>query len=195
MAHYFENDNSLKSKERQIKIMIQNQTFTFITDYGVFSKSGLDFGTRTLLETLPLEKIKGNVLDFGCGYGPIGIYIAKNTSSKVHMIDINKRSLKLAKKNVDLNHVNVKIYESDIYNQVEEKFDFIISNPPIRVGKNILYNILVGAKKYLKKNGELWIVINKNQGAKTVFQELSKIYQTEIVKKHKGFFIICAVNN
>lgn len=112
MAQYFENDNTLKSEEQIKKVKINNQDFEFITDNGVFSKKGLDFGTRTLLETIPLDRIKGKVLDFGCGYGPIGIYISRNTSAKVHMIDINRRSLKLARKNVDLNHVNVKIYES-----------------------------------------------------------------------------------
>ena len=92
MAHYFENDDTLKSKERQILVKINNINFSFLTDYGVFSKNGLDFGTRTLLETLDTSKISGKVLDFGCGYGPIGIYIAKTTNSEVHMIDINRRS-------------------------------------------------------------------------------------------------------
>lgn len=195
MAHYFENDNTLKSEEKIVKVKINNQDFEFITDNGVFSKKGLDFGTRTLLESLPLDKIKGSILDFGCGYGPIGIYISRNTTAKVHMIDINRRSLKLARKNVGLNHVNVKIYESDVYSNVEEKFDFIISNPPIRVGKEILYKILFEAKEHLKKNGELWIVINKNQGAKTIAFDLKKEYTVEIITKKKGFYIIKAVNN
>lgn len=195
MAHYFENDDSLKSKEKQIKAWINQQEFTFITDHGVFSRNGLDFGTRTLLEALPIEQIKGKVLDFGCGYGPIGIYIAKKTSANVHMIDINRRSLQLAKENQKINQVNAQIYESNIYENIEESFDYIISNPPIRVGKEILYKILIGAKQYLKKNGQLWIVINKNQGAKTVLKDLTKNYQTEIIKKQKGFFIIRAVNN
>ena len=195
MAQYFENDNTLKSEEQIKKVKINNQDFEFITDNAVFSKKGLDFGTRTLLETIPLDRIKGKVLDFGCGYGPIGIYISRNTSAKVHMIDINRRSLKLARKNVDLNHVNVKIYESDIYSNVEEKFDFIISNPPIRVGKKILYKILFDAKEHLNQKGELWIVINKNQGAKSIALDLEKQYTVEIVNKYKGFYIIKAINN
>lgn len=195
MAHYFENDSSLKSEEKKIKIKIRNQDFILITDYGVFSKKGLDFGTRTLLETIPIEKITGKVLDFGCGYGPIGIYIAKNTNAKVHMIDINKRSLTLAKKNMDLNHVQVQIYESNIYQNIHEKFDYIISNPPIRVGKKILYQILLEATDHLNKKGELWIVIHKNQGAKTIVKDLSNVYQTSVIKKHKGFFIIQAIKN
>lgn len=190
MAHYFENDENLKSKEQQILVNICDIPFQFMTDYGVFSKKGLDFGTRSLLETIDVSKIQGKVLDFGCGYGPIGIYIAKTTNSEVHMIDINRRVLGLARKNVSLNHVNVNIYESNIYENVKEKFDFIISNPPIRVGKEILYKILFQAKDYLNTNGELWIVINKDQGAKSVAKDLEKEYFVDIVNKKKGFYII-----
>lgn len=190
MAHYFENDDTLKSNERQILVKINNINFSFLTDYGVFSKNGLDFGTRTLLETLDTSKISGKVLDFGCGYGPIGIYIAKTTNSEVHMIDINRRVLGLARKNVSLNHVNVNIYESNIYEKVTEQFDYIISNPPIRVGKEILYKILFEAKEHLKENGELWIVVNKDQGAKSLVKDLEKEYSVEIKNKKKGFYII-----
>ena len=190
MAHYFENDDTLRSKERQILVKINNINFSFLTDYGVFSKNGLDFGTRTLLETLDTSKISGKVLDFGCGYGPIGIYIARTTNSEVHMIDINRRVLGLARKNVSLNHVNVNIYESNIYEKVTEQFDYIISNPPIRVGKEILYKILFEAKEHLKENGELWIVVNKDQGAKSLVKDLEKEYSVEIKNKKKGFYII-----
>ena len=194
MGHYFENDETLISNEKERQVFIKNEKFKFITDNGVFSKSGLDFGTRTLLETIDLDKITGKVLDFGCGYGPIGIYLAKKQELEVHMIDINRRSLELARKNVNLNHVNVTIYESDIYSNVNDKFDFIISNPPIRVGKKILYKILFEAKQYLKPNGELWIVINKDQGAKSLVKDLSKEYETTVENKNKGFYIIKAIN-
>ncbi len=192
MAHYFENDDELISKEKVTKAIINNQTYSFTTDYGVFSKKGLDFGTRTLLETLDVSKLSGKILDFGCGYGPIGIYIANNCEAEVHMIDINRRSLELARKNVNLNHVNVRVYESDIYSNVTDKFDFIISNPPIRVGKKILYEILFKAIEHLKDNGELWIVINKDQGAKSVMKDLEKEYLVELKSKNKGFYVICA---
>ena len=195
MAHYFENDDKIKTNESKKDVFINNNRYSFITDNGVFSKKGLDFGTRTLLESLDLSKITGNVLDIGCGYGPIGIYVAKNTDANVHMIDINRRSLDLARKNAELNHVSVSVYESDAYQNVTEKFDFIISNPPIRVGKNILYQILFDAKKYLKQNGELWIVVHKDQGAKTVMRDLKSEYNVTLVTKNKGFYIICCTNN
>ena len=195
MAHYFENDDSLKSEELKREVIISGKRYQFITDNGVFSKKGLDFGTRTLLESLDLSKISGNVLDMGCGYGPIGIYLAKNTDAFVHMVDINNRSLNLAIKNAGLNKVNVNIYESNAYENINEKFNYIISNPPIRVGKKILYQILFDAKKYLNKNGELWIVIHKDQGAKSVMKDLEKEYAVTLVTKNKGFYIICCANN
>ena len=193
MSHYFTNDY-VKSEEKVVKVKINDEDFTFVTDNGVFSKSGLDFGTRTLLENLKLEEIKGEVLDFGCGYGPIGIYVAKNTEALVDMLDINKRSLELARKNALLNDVSVNIFESNIYENVSKKYDFIITNPPIRVGKETLYQILFGARRYLNKAGELWLVVNKNQGAKTVARDLEKDYDVTIIKKNKGFYIIKAKN-
>mgnify|MGYP002625690280 CR=1 FL=1 len=189
MAHYFTNEN-LESNEKKINCIIKNINFTFITDNGVFSKSGLDFGTRTLLENLDLENINGDILDFGCGYGPIGIFISKIKNIKVDMIDVNLRSIELAKKNSELNKVDTNIFYSDIYENIDKKYDFIISNPPIRVGNEILYKILFDAKKYLKTNGELWIVINKDQGAKTIMKKLSEEYNVELVTKNKGFYII-----
>ena len=195
MAHYFENDNTLKSEESIKEVIIGGRRYKFITDNGVFSKKGLDFGTRTLLENLDLTRINGNVLDMGCGYGPIGIYIADNCNASVYMVDINNRSLNLAIKNANLNKVNVNIFESNAYEKVNEKFNFIISNPPIRVGKKVLYQILFEAKKYLNKNGELWIVIHKDQGAKSVMKDLEKEYAVTLVTKNKGFYIICCVNN
>jgi len=195
MAHYFENDDSVKTNQTKKDVLIRNDRYSFITDNGVFSKKGLDFGTRTLLESLDLDKITGNVLDMGCGYGPIGIYVAKNTDASVHMVDINRRSLDLAIKNAKLNGVSVNIYESNAYENVTEKFDFIISNPPIRVGKKILYGILMDAKNYLKSGGELWIVIHKDQGAKSVMKDLEKEYTVTLVIKNKGFYIIRCINN
>lgn len=190
MEHYFTNNTNLKSEEKKVKVKINNNDFIFLVDNGVFSKKGLDFGTRTLLESLPINEINGEILDFGCGYGPIGIYISKLTNSNVDMIDINERSLNLAIKNAKLNNVNVNIFKSNIYENITKKYNYIISNPPIRVGKEILYKILFEAKKYLLEDGEMWIVINKNQGAKSLCKDLEKEYKVEIINKNKGFYII-----
>lgn len=193
MANYFDSEPTTKSNEKIIKVFINNVNFTFYTDNDVFSKKGLDFGTRTLLESIPMDEICGDVLDFGCGYGPIGIYLAYN-SKNVDMLDINNRALDLALKNASINKVKVNIFESNIYSNVTKKYDYIISNPPIRVGKEILYKILFGAREHLKDNGHLIFVINKNQGAKTLVKKLEEIYKVKVLNKNKGFFIIDCQN-
>ena len=189
MTHYFTNDD-VKSEEKEINIIFKNQKYIMNTDNGVFSKKGLDFGTRTLLENIPLEILKGDVLDFGCGYGPIAIIVGANTDANVDAIDVNLRSLKLAKKNAIRNRVNVNFFESNIYSNVDKKYDYIITNPPIRVGKKILYQILFEAKNYLKENGEIYFVINKDQGAKSIIKDLENEYLVNVVAKNKGFYVI-----
>ena len=187
MSHYFTNDK-VRSDVRKHLVNINDIPFEFYTDNGIFSKKGLDFGTRTLLSSL--ENIKGDVLDFGCGYGAIGIYIKKVFECNVDMIDVNLNALKLASDNASLNNVDVNIFKSDIYTNVSKKYDYIISNPPIRVGKEILYKILFEAYDHLKDKGELWIVINKNQGALSTIKALSEKYDVKVVCKNKGFFVI-----
>ena len=194
MNYYFDRETNVKSNEVTTRAEIGGKLYTFKTDNNVFSKRGLDFGTRTLLESIDVKSISGDVLDFGCGYGPIGIYISSNTSSNVDMIDINKRALNLARENSKINKVDVNIFESNIYSEVNKKYDYIITNPPIRVGKKILYEILEGAKNYLKHNGHLIFVINKDQGAKSTIKYLENIYEVQVIEKNKGFYVIDCKN-
>lgn len=192
MGHYFINED-LEHNKKIIKVIVKNEEFDFITDNGVFSKKGLDFGTRTLLENLDYNNIKGKILDFGCGYGSIGIIVSKITGLEVDMLDINKRSIDLAKENSKLNKVKTNIFESNIYENVQNKYDYIISNPPIRVGNEILHKILFEAKDHLNDNGKLIIVVNKDQGAKSLMEKLKKFYNVNLIAKNKGFFVIlCA---
>lgn len=190
MSHYFENDHTVKSKEFEYQTQIKEIPLFFTSDNGVFSKNNLDFGTRSLLENIPL--VYGSVLDLGCGYGPIGIYLKKKYDCSVDMVDINLRSLALASKNALRNGVDVCVFESNAYEKIVKQYDFIVTNPPIRVGKKILFNILIGAKEHLKTGGELWFVMHKDQGAKSCFQMLSQYYEMTLVKKNKGFYVICA---
>ena len=194
MSHYFTNDE-IKSNEKIYVTKINDIELKFYTDNGVFSKNKLDFGTRTLLQNLEIDRFKGKILDFGCGIGPIGIYLSLKTKEKIDMIDINKRSISLAIKNSKLNNANTNIFESNIYEKINKKYDFIVSNPPIRVGNEVLYKILFEAKEHLNENGELWIVINKDQGAKTITKKLEQFYDVTIVEKNKGFYVIKAVNH
>lgn len=192
MSYYFSNDETVKSEIKKIDIKLDIM-LSFYTDNGVFSKKGMDFGTRTLVNSLPT--LQGSVLDIGCGYGPIGIYISKRDGLKVDMIDINKRCVDLSSKNAILNNVDVNVFHSNGFENINKKYDFIVSNPPIRIGKKNMYELLFGAKKYLNKSGELWIVVNKNQGAKSLVTDLSSEYEVNVVLKNKGFYVIRAINN
>ncbi len=193
MAHYFTNENNLKSEIRTIRYTNGDFSLVFNSDNGVFSKDHLDFGSKLLIETMikHIDKNK-SILDVGCGYGFIGISLAKILNSKVVMVDINKRAVHLTNMNIKENKVNAQTFESNIYENVKEKFDVIVSNPPIRAGKNIVLEILERAHEFLNINGELWFVIRKDQGAKSIAKELEKIYKIEIMEKSKGFYIFRA---
>lgn len=193
MGHYFSNDE-LKSELHLIKVKIFDREYSFYTDNGVFSKGKLDFGTRTLLESLPLDDIKGKVLDVGCGYGVIDIILSKITDANYEGVDVNKRALHLAEMNAKLNNIsNVKFYESNCYENVNDKYNVIITNPPIRAGKKIVYDIVMNARNHMEDDGVLYIVIRKEQGAKSMLRDLEEYYITEVINKNKGFFIIKCV--
>lgn len=193
MDHYFTNNQNLKSEIKYIDYSYKNYEFSFLSDNGVFSKNHIDYGSQLLLETYLKNKgsIPSSILDVGCGYGFLGISLSKILDRPVHMVDVNKRAVHLAKRNADRNKVDVICLESNIYEKIESKFDLIISNPPVRVGKEILLKILIDAKEYLNENGELWYVLRKDQGAKSVKEILSKYYNIEIIEKSKGFYIFC----
>lgn len=192
MSQYFDNVD-LKSNIEKYKTRIFDKEFCFNTDNGVFSKSKLDFGTRCLLENLPLEEIKGEILEVGCGYGVIPIILTR-TVDKIESfdaVDVNKRALHLAEMNKKENFApKVNFFFSKCYKNINKKYDVIISNPPIRAGKNIVYEIVMNARNYLKEDGKLFIVINKDQGAKSLYKDLEKVYKCELINKKKGFWII-----
>lgn len=190
MGQYFSNEK-LPSNVRKTECVVLGKKFTFLTDNGVFSKDGLDFGSRLLLESIPLEEVGGKILDMGCGYGVFGVVIGKLTSANIDMVDVNLRALHLASRNAKENGVsNVNIFESNVYENVSLKYSSIITNPPIRAGKKIVYDIVMNARNYLEDDGKLFLVIRKEQGAKSLIVDLEKIYNVDILKKSKGFFII-----
>ena len=195
MSHYFENDNNLKSEIEEFNVSIRNKTFFFNTDNGVFSKKELDFGTKLLIENVLNENIQGNILDLGCGYGPIGIVLKKILNVHVTMVDINKRAVHLTKMNAKKNDVLVNVYESDGFKNVNDSFDFVISNPPVRVGKKKMYELILDAKKHLKQDGMLYIVLRKEQGALSFIKDMSVYYCVNVIDKQKGFFIISLKSN
>ena len=191
--HYYSSKPETDSRPIQWRDQLRNHPFTFTTDHSVFSRRGVDFGSRLLLETFVAPDVEGPILDVGCGYGPIGLAIARSYPGRiVHMIDINERALHLAKINARDNQVNnVKVYFSNLFEHVdEESFSAIVTNPPIRAGKKTVYTIFEDSFSHLQNEGELWVVIQKKQGAPSARKKLEGIFgNVEVVKKEKGFFI------
>lgn len=190
MGQYFSNEK-LPSNVQRTECMVLDQHFVFLTDNGVFSKDGLDFGSRLLLETIPLEEVGANILDVGCGYGCLGIILNKFTGATVDMVDVNLRAIHLANRNIKENGCyHISAFESNCYENVKKKYSCIVTNPPIRAGKKVVYQILMGAINYLEKNGVLFLVVRKEQGAKSLISDLEKVYHVEVLERKKGFFIM-----
>ncbi len=191
MSHYYSKDNDrLESEKHPVRFVVKEHPFTMMTDKGVFSKSGLDFGSRVLLEAIETLASE-SVLDLGCGYGPIGIVIQVLYGSNVTMVDINDRAIKLTTENAKLCKAEVKVLQSDGFSNVSGVFDAIITNPPIRAGKKIIYDWFHKSKDFLSENGRLIVVINKNQGAPSAMNELLSIYShVEVITKKSGYLVI-----
>ena len=196
LEHYFTNNESLKSEIRVLKYDYGNTSFSFFSDNGVFSKDRIDYGSSLLVDTFIKNKPNTihNILDVGCGYGFIGIVLGKVLNTKVTLIDVNKRAVHLAERNIKENNVTGEVLVSDVYENIKDKYDCIITNPPIRAGKDIVLKILEEASLHLNKDGELWYVIRKDQGAKSIIKILEEKYNNEIIEKSKGYFVIKAKN-
>ncbi|MBO1005423.1 class I SAM-dependent methyltransferase [Pseudogracilibacillus auburnensis] len=192
--HYYSRNPKVESSPTLLTTTLRNESFTFKTDQGVFSKKDIDFGSRLLIESFELPTIQGPILDIGCGYGPIGISLAKSYPDRiVHMVDVNERAIGLTKENAVVNKVpNTEVYVSDRLEGVAEKeFSAIVTNPPIRAGKRVIYDIFEKSYDHLADGGYLYIVIQKKQGAPSAKTKLAEVFEgmVETVVKDKGYFV------
>jgi len=196
MPHYFSEDNdTLKSNPKEIAFRVHGTNFTCFTDHGVFAKDGLDRGTYVLLQYLKVDSSMIHALDLGCGYGSIGLVLAKTFGLTVDMVDVNQRAIDLSNQNAAINGVNVRVFYSQGFEQITKTYDLIVTNPPIRIGKQHMYKLFEDAKNHLTKNGELVFVINKKHGALSAIKYVETLYQNvEIIGKSKGFFVISCKN-
>lgn len=197
MEHYYTNNPTSKSEERLIEYKIKDKTVHFTSDNGVFSKGHIDIATNFMLNVLLSENISGDLLDVGCGYGTIGITLSKFFDINVTMLDINERALNLAKKNVKLNNLNkIQIIESDGFEKITNDYDVIVTNPPIRAGKAVIYKMYEDAFNHLKKGGVFYLVINKKHGAHSTKEYLIQLFgNCEVLDKKTGFNVMKCIKD
>ncbi len=190
---YYTADPTCESSPVPCAFPYRGYGLTFMTDAGVFSKGELDAGSRLLLDALPA--LAGDVLDVGCGWGAIGVAIAKaNRAAQVTMVDVNHRALDLCRANCDRNGVTAEVLESDgLAAVMGRKFDAIVTNPPIRAGKQVIYKMFEDASASLKAGGALYLVIRKQQGAESCVKYLKTLFDTvEKLDKSAGFWVLKA---
>lgn len=189
--HYYTTDPGSISAPREITGEYRGLTIRFITDNGVFSKNEVDPGSRLLIHALP-DPMTGTLCDIGCGWGAMGVSLAKRYPLlKVTMSDVNERALDLCKKNAALNRVEASILESDGMKNVEGVFDYIITNPPIRAGKAVIYRFFEEASQKLKTDGALYIVIRKQQGAASAEKYLRTLFESvNTIERSGGYHVL-----
>lgn len=194
--HYYTKNPESQSHQKQWTYRLKGNTLSFTSDNGVFSKHTVDFGSQLLIEAYDIddEKRTGRILDVGCGYGTMGLAYAKAyPNTTVEMVDVNERALELARLNAATNQIhNVEIHESDLYSDVlYDSYDVIISNPPIRAGKQVVHTILEQAYDHLVVGGELVIVIQKKQGAPSAQKKMEERFgNCERITWDKGYWIL-----
>ena len=198
MEHYYSNSPKVTSRELSIQAKMRGMEWTFISDAGVFSKTGIDFGTRLLIETIEITD-GDTILDLGCGYGVVGVVLGTETpKGTITFTDINERAVMLARKNCQRHQIkNASFFVSDGFRELpNQKFNHIVLNPPIRAGKAKIYSMFDDAAGYLESAGAFWIVIHKKHGADSAIKKLETSYKSvEIVNKKSGYQIIRVCNS
>ena len=193
---YFVNQPQSKSDPKTWTFDLRGNSFQFTSDVGVFSKNEVDFGSRTLIDAFDLPVVSGDIVDLGCGYGPIGISLAKAFPERqIILSDINERAIALAKENAVKNKINnASFYLSDRFQSLpDRKYAAVLTNPPIRAGKQVVHQIFEDSFHALVPGGELWVVIQKKQGAPSAFKKMEQLFSiVETVLKSKGYMIIRA---
>lgn len=196
MNHYYSEEQTVASKESAISFDMGKHSLKLTTDAGVFSKGGVDFGSNLLVQTFLNDAQPKHILDVGCGYGTMGLMIAKHIpEATVHMVDVNERALSLSERNAEANKIsNATIYKSDGLNEVSEQFDAVITNPPIRAGKDVVHRILEDSVKVLESGGALYVVIQKKQGMPSAKKKMEADFgNVTVLKKDKGYYILKSV--
>ena len=187
--HYFSKEELTQSNPTAFSYTFGLNKFTFTTDAGVFCVGRVDRATDILLQNIP--PLQGSLLDMGCGYGCIGIVLAKEYGLQLTQADINPRAVRLTIENAAQNSVVSSVVKSDCFRQIQGHFNTVIINPPIHAGKNVIFDMYQGSYDHLKPDGVLYIVILKKHGAQSSIEALKKIFgNCQIIYKKKGCCIL-----
>lgn len=188
--HYFSPDPGAAHQIRTVTVEFGGRTFEFHTDAGVFSKQGFDQGSRLMLDAA-LPDVQGDVLDLGCGWGPVGILVKANKpDARVTLLDVNQRACDLARENALKNHASVEVVCAYGLTETVGLFDWILLNPPIRAGKQVIYRLFAQSAHHLKQGGCLAVVIRKQQGALSAKEHLMTLFSSvNLVCRHKGYHV------
>ncbi|MGN1213119.1 MAG: class I SAM-dependent methyltransferase [Christensenellales bacterium] len=197
MEHYFIEKQHSADDFFEISQKFLDKIYYFKSCDSIFSKDCVDYGSYVFINTvLKTEQLTGKVLDIGCGYGVIGIVLADNNKTASFVLaDVNQTAVDLSIQNAKKNDIKniLSIVKSDCYQNIAGTFDFVVTNPPIRAGKQTLLNILLGAYDKLNDNGSLIFVIKKKHGADSVKNKLAEIFKrVEVLKRDKGYYIFKA---
>lgn len=196
MAQYFDNVELKNPKTYSYNAVIGDKSYSLLGTSGTFSKDGLDDGSKLLLETIFQAHLGKTILDLGCGSGPLGLILAATDSTReITLADVNLRALDMANTNAKNLGVTsqVKIVTSDVYLNIHSVFDTIVINPPIRAGKKVTYAMYEGAPSHLEKDGCLYIVIRRKQGADSAQAYISTLFnKVEVIASKKGYRVIKA---
>lgn len=196
MPHYYDKSQKSPLNKMEISEIIRKNSLGFFTGSGVFSKSQVDKGSLFLANKAIIED-GWKVLDLGCGYGPVGIAIAKSNSSvNVLMSDINKRAVMLAKENIGLNCLeNARAVSSDIFSRISEKFNTILLNPPQSAGKELCIKMIEQSKEHLEKNGLFQLVARHNIGGGELEKVMLRVFgNVQEIAKKSGYRIYVSEN-
>lgn len=186
---YFAKRPSAESRPVEIEYTYRGHTVRLTTDSGVFSRGEVDEGSALLLNSLPA--LTGRVLDLGCGAGVIGVCVGKANRVELTQSDVNERALALTRENLARNGVAGTVVESDGFSALSGTFDTILTNPPIRAGKAVIYRMFAEAREHLAAGGALYLVIRKQQGAESAKKYLETLFSSvEMIERKKGYWIL-----
>lgn len=196
MQHYFIDKEHKDTDFFEFNDSVLGLDLCFRSCDSIFSKNKIDDGTRTLLNAIEKHcNLNGHGLDLGCGLGVIAIALIKKFGVTFEMVDINNTAVKLSKENLIKNNVqkSANVFYSDGFREVKENYDFIVTNPPIKTGKKLLFELMNGAYEHLKDNGQLILVIRKDHGMESLKKHIISVFTNcEIIERNKGFYILKA---